>query len=100
MQLKSEVSQARAAWLAGDFAKHEDTKMSLHAVTIQEVYPVQCVTVTDCPERAEQLANYLRKHVADLVQVEPVECFYPRGMTDADPVWLAAAKRWQQANKH
>lgn len=61
--------------------------MQLYSVTIAGIYPLQCATVTDCPDRASYICEAIKDHFPHLrgnTYVECVESFFPSHMTDCD----------------
>lgn len=66
--------------------------LQLYGVCVTNVHPVQLITVMDCKESANSLADFLDD---DNVEVKEVDDFYPPGMVDADIAWLNAYKEWR-----
>ena len=61
--------------------------MQLYSVTIAGVHPLQCATVTDCPEAAEATCDKIKgrfPHLRGVTYVEKVDSFFPSHMQDCD----------------
>ena len=75
--------------------------MTLYMVKIEGVCPTQCVTVTDCKNRATALCEAIRghfPHLGELVNVAETAEFYPAGYTDADTNVARFAFNWSLVN--
>jgi hypothetical protein len=74
--------------------------MNLFAVVVGGVYPQQCVTVMERESSAKALAEHLNDKIRNVVTVQNVDSFFPSGMTDADPAWLAATTAYMRGAHH
>lgn len=69
--------------------------MSLFAVIVTNVYPRQCVTISDNRKACDRLADHLSGRVSPNVTVEQVDSiFIPKGMAPADQAWMDAKESY------
>ena len=74
--------------------------LQLYSVTVTNVYPEQCVTVTDDSTRAQKLSEFLNNNVSNNTYVKPVDSFFPAGMTDCDDVWRNFTHKFYEQEKN
>jgi hypothetical protein len=64
--------------------------MKLYCVAITDQTPPQMVTVSDCDQYADKIADYLKQMVpaqAANIAVVPVAEFFPKGYVNCDRHW-------------